>query len=207
MPSCMYCAEDVAKGATKCPHCGESLVSPRSKVGLVRWFGDTLLVTADGGHVPSRGCVMCASSEATSMERKFTYTPSWVYIGLLGGLIPLIILAVIGQKKATVWMPLCNRCLWRWRLGEAGLLLFALGGIFGLPALFGTVAQAIGRKQDAFVVGLLIGFVVWLVGVVLLKLHVSRKMQVRCVLVENGEASLAFPDVAHIRGLVDTNAV
>lgn len=203
MPSCHFCAEEIDKGTLKCPHCGESLETERLSVGLARWRGDALLVTADGGHVPARGCVLCGSSEATARERKFTYTPPWVYLGLLGGLLPLLILAVVGQKKARVWVPLCAGCLGRWRLGEAGVYAFALLGFVLVPALFGFATRAVVGKEDAMFVGVAVGLVAWIGGVVALKLYVSRRLQVRCTLVEEGEASLAFPDVGQVRGLLD----
>lgn len=202
MPSCLFCAEEIEKGTTKCPHCGESLDTQRTSVGLARWRADALLVMADGGSVPARGCVICGSSQASPHERKFVYTPPWVYIGLLGGLLPLVILAVVGQKKARVWVPLCRECLRRWRVGHVGLGLYALLGFVGVPWLCGVVLDALVGK-DGMWIGVALGLVLWVVGAFGIKLWISRRHQVRCVLVEEGEASLVFPDVERIRPLVE----
>lgn len=202
MPSCHFCAEEIEKGTKKCPHCGESLETERLSVGLARWRSDALLVMADGGSVPARGCVMCGSTEASACERKFVYTPPWVYLGLLGGLLPLVILAVVGQKKARVWVPLCRGCLRRWRLGEVAVYAYALLGFVGVPWLCGLALEAIAGR-DALWVGVALGLVLWIVGAFVIKLVVSRRHQVRCTLVEEGEASLVFPDVQLVRGQLD----
>ena len=71
------------------------------------WHGLGRLCTIDKAILPQR-CIKCNSEEDVRMKRKqFTWAPPIVYLGLLGGLLPCIILLLILQKKATITYGLC----------------------------------------------------------------------------------------------------
>lgn len=195
--TCEFCAEALDPKATRCRACGEAV--GRSAPGRgYSWDGPRLLVD-EGALLPARGCVMCETTSGVAPRlRPFVYTPPWVWLGLLGGLLPLLLLALIGQRRASVSLPLCGGCLWRIRLWNAGVALFAVVGLFALPILGGALAQPL-PSSDRWI-GILGGFVAWIVGVVALKLVADRRTP-RCTFVEKGSPkvvtlALPAPDVA-----------
>jgi hypothetical protein len=204
VPTCLFCAEELERGTTKCPHCGESLDTERTSVGLARWRGDALLVMADGGRITARGCVVCGAGEATPSERTYVYTPPWaylLYLGVLVGFVPLLVVALLVRKRARVWTPLCSVCLQRWRRADAVRLGYALVGVVAIPGLLGFAADALGGGDAAWG-GVGLGLALWIGGLAALHFAFAHG-RLRCTRIEDGEVSLAFPDLVRIRPLVD----
>lgn len=191
--TCEFCAEDIDPAATRCRACGEAV--GRGLERGWRWDGQQLLVD-EGARLPCKGCLLCeTTNDVAPRLRAFVYTPPWVWIGLVGGLLPLVLLALIGQRRASVSLPLCGGCLWSIRLWNAGVGLFAVIGLFGLPILGGVVLGAALPPNDRWL-GVLGGFVAWLVGVIALKVVADRRTP-RCTYVEKGAVkviTLALPD-------------
>jgi hypothetical protein len=138
---------------------------PGLLLGPVR-RGDTLLVPfVKGAHIPPL-CPRCGSTEGRREERQFSWTPRWVWIGLLFGIILLLIFSMAASKKASVVYLRCSPChramFWQKTKGLAlalvgligGLLLAAGGaeinGWLGLLALaVGLVAIIVGVRTAA----------------------------------------------------------
>jgi hypothetical protein len=71
------------------------------------WHAMGRLCAMDQALLPPR-CVKCNSTENIRMKRKqFTWAPPWALLGLLGGLLPWLILTLVLQKKATITYGLC----------------------------------------------------------------------------------------------------
>jgi len=86
-------------------------------------------------------CVKCGTAEHLSRQRfEKTYTPKWVYVGLLFGLFPAAILMLFANKKHRLKVCFCSACWNRYHkamiisnlLAVPCLLLFIVGPIFGL---------------------------------------------------------------------------
>jgi len=187
---CPYCAEEIATTAKKCRFCNEWLDG--SARTAVRWEGDKLVVS-QYSRLPVSTCLLCgAVGNVTPKDKQFIYTPPWVYLGLLGGLLPAAVLAIVFQRKVKVAVPLCGGCRFRWGGSEAAILLFAVFGLFLLPGVGAGVGSVVGKDTGA-IVGVIAGFVGWIAGVVLLKVFVANRNQVVCKLIENDLATLQVP--------------
>lgn len=81
-------------------------------------------------------CAVCGEPADARKRKTFSWHTPLAYLGLLAGLLPFIIIALILTKRMTVHVPLCERhrshWLWRSFVVVGGLLaIFALGiGIF-----------------------------------------------------------------------------
>jgi len=113
------------------------------------WHTAGRLFAMDKAILPNR-CIKCNGTEDVRMKRKqFTWAPPIVYLGLLGGLLPCIILVMVLQKKATVTYGMCavhRRKRWNVTWISLGTLafsifLFVMAGVLenGIPVIFGIL--------------------------------------------------------------------
>src|SRR5271169_6883228 len=86
-------------------------------------------------------CVKCGTTEGLTLQRfEKTYTPKWVYIGLLFGILPAAILMLFANKRHRINIYFCPACWSRYRkvkvisylLAVLCLALVIVGPIFGL---------------------------------------------------------------------------
>jgi hypothetical protein len=96
-----------------------------------------------------RVCMKCAAEATTVKKRTFSWYPQWVYLLLLAGLLPFVIVAVVLTKRQTVEIPFCDRhknhFLLRVWAGLGGLaILCGAGGLF----VFLLSANGPNNKND-----------------------------------------------------------
>ena len=103
-------------------------------------------------------CIKCGATVGLSRYKyERTYTPRWLYIGLVFGLIPAALLMLIISRKHQIMVYFCAACRNRYRIATLVsyllaipcLLLLLLGPVFGLAHHswylgIGGVAMAIG---------------------------------------------------------------
>jgi hypothetical protein len=90
---------------------------------------------------------MVCGREATLVKRKsFSWNPSWVWVTLLLGLLPFLIIALILTKRATVEAPLCAEHKYHWAKRTALVLL-------GLLVVIGVLIVAITLTSQPANVG------------------------------------------------------
>jgi len=121
-------------------------------------------------------CMVCGHDATTYKARKFAWNPGWVYILLLAGLLPFIIVALLMTKRMTVDVPLCGRHRHHW-LARQGLVL---GSFFGLIALLFLVGALAPPRDVGVWIGLvmLFGFIGWLVLAIVVNLGMIRPTQI-----------------------------
>ena len=76
-------------------------------------------------------CVVTGEPTTDIKRRKFRWTPPWVGILILGGLLPYVIVAMILRKEITMDVPSAGgkKGHWLWRQ------LFALFALFGMRGI------------------------------------------------------------------------
>jgi hypothetical protein len=82
-------------------------------------------------------CVKCARREGLiRREHEFTWTPKWVLLSILFGVLPYVILANTARRRGELKLPLCHECDRRWRVANAWFGLSVLWMFAGLVASF-----------------------------------------------------------------------
>lgn len=121
------------------------------------------------GHLPPV-CMCCGEPASADKIRSMTWTPPWVGILILTGLIPYVIVASILTKRTTVQVPLCEQHQGHWL--KRNLLIWGSFFLFGFIGVAGIVLaanlpNAIADTVFPFVcvVGMLL-LVIWLVIVI-----------------------------------------
>ena len=125
------------------------------------WREGKFLVIHQRAQLPPI-CVKSGAPSTTWLKRDLSWHHPLCYLGLLAGLIPFVIIALLMTKKATVHIGLSEewaqrrktRIMIGWGLGLAGLALF-IGGI---------VLAA--NEFELGVLGIPLGFIVGLCGLV-----------------------------------------
>jgi hypothetical protein len=122
------------------------------------------------GSLPNL-CMRCGQPALMHKSKKFSWFPGWVYLLLLAGLLPFVIVALIMTKRKWVDVPLCeaHRRLFLWPQ------LFILGGVVALVLLAIFAVSLLGRpagSPEAQLGGILcpgwyLGGLVWLIAVAL----------------------------------------
>lgn len=98
---------------------------------------DGSLVLPPGHPLPAL-CIKCGTTESLEpLHHELRYRSGLLYLGLLLGLIPGLVLVFAATKRAPVVLPLCPTCGDRWRRAATIQRLTFVGGILALGvALF-----------------------------------------------------------------------
>src|SRR5258708_7236180 len=70
----------------------------------------------EDGRLP-RICMCCGAASEVEISKKFSWTPPWVGVLILLGLLPYIIAAAVTTERCTALIPLCKQHAshWSWR--------------------------------------------------------------------------------------------
>jgi hypothetical protein len=126
---------------------------------------------------PPPVCVRCGARSVVCKDHRFQWSPPWVYVLLLLGVIPYAIAAGATQKRMTVPMPLCDRHKWHWG-GRTAVVLLGLVAIIAILIM----GVALGAELDAdpaliFIpVGFL--FLAWIVSAIVLASTTIRAREI-----------------------------
>lgn len=78
-------------------------------------------------------CVKCARPDVViRRDYEFTWTPSWILLFIVLGLLPYVILAASARKRGNLMLPICGDCDRRWRRANTWLGLSVMWAFFGL---------------------------------------------------------------------------
>ncbi|HEX3345883.1 MAG TPA: hypothetical protein VHS09_14965 [Polyangiaceae bacterium] len=133
-------------------------------------------------------CVKCgATGTLGARAQKFAWFPSWTYLLLLTGLLPMVICQLVLTKRAQFLLPLCGPCRSRWTMARVLRSLAILG-----PLLGGLGLAILGAASDTgwlAAAGLLLFFAGVLV-VLPIDLVLVRRRTVRAVFIDDRMATL-----------------
>jgi hypothetical protein len=131
------------------------------------WNGDGLLVVAHDALLPQY-CVKCGclASEAP-LKRNFSWHPQWYAVLIFLGLLPFLILALVGSKRMVVQIPLCSKHLERYKGLRLASILLLLGGI---PEM---IAAGTWLPENYQGLGVLAGFLALLAGLFCLSFYLA----------------------------------
>jgi hypothetical protein len=143
------------------PTMPQPMMPPANYQGGV-WRKGNLLVMHQRAQLPQI-CVKSGMPATTWLKRDMSWFHPLCYLALLGGLIPLVIVALIVTKKATVHVGLCEewaarRKRWLWISWSIAL--------FGIALIIGGIVAGANEIEIGFI-GLPIGIVVLLIGAII----------------------------------------
>ena len=197
---CPFCAELIAAEAVKCRFC-KSMLKGGARYEEsrpdVRWHGNEA-TARDGQSLGEGKCVNCGGAEGVQpWTMRFTYTPPWVYVGLLAGLLPAAILAAIFTRRGTLTFSRCAACKSRmFRLSLVSWLI-GLGGLVAFPMLGGFIGQLLDR-HDGTGAGIGMGFLVWFVALIVLAV-LNSSIPVKCSRIDNGMVTVKFKKPQYVK--------
>lgn len=147
-------------------------VSPPVPYGWApaRADGAILDVPVHGANLPPICCKCGVRHDIRARLANLTWVHPLAYAGLLGGLLPMLIMVAVMQKRATITLPICGACDRRWTQGVV-LRLLAILAPFVLGPLFGVV---VGSLSSDGADGILAGLAAFLVLILLVPLLVVK---------------------------------
>jgi uncharacterized membrane protein len=98
-----------------------------------------------GYELPSV-CMVCGAEATRHKSKMFSWHPSWVYLLLLAGLLPFVLVAVIMTQRRRISAPLCDQHRYHWGSRQALVLLSVLG-IIGLIVGLAVLTSAQPGRQ------------------------------------------------------------
>jgi hypothetical protein len=128
-------------------------------------------------------CALTGVPTEDVKTKQFWWMPSWVYVTLIAGLLPYVIIALLVRKSMTVQLPLIRGKHAHWLVRQ----LFALFGLLGTLVLFfvGVVLSTDTRNGGqnetlgiALMAGGGIGFLVVLFGAVVFNATAIRPVEI-----------------------------
>jgi hypothetical protein len=126
---------------------------------------------------PPSVCIRCGAPSVVCKDHRFQWSPPWVYILLLLGVLPYAIAASATMKRMTVSVPLCDRHKWHWGGRTAVVLLGLLAFI-----LFMIAAIAFGAELDlhpgVVFVPVIVLFFAWIISAVFLATTTIRPREI-----------------------------
>jgi hypothetical protein len=124
-------------------------------------------------------CVVCGESADVRKSRKFAWHTPLAYLGLLAGLLPFVIIALVLTKRMTVKVPLCqaHKNHWTWRsLVVLGSLL-AIGAL-GIGVLVMQANQQPGNDSTWMCLGGVLLLLVWLIAAAIIQSTAVRPTEI-----------------------------
>jgi hypothetical protein len=119
--------------------------------------GGVLDVPVHGASFPALCCKCGTTNGLRPRFQQFTWVNPLAYLGVLAGLLPMMIIVMVMQKKTSASLPICEPCDKRWR--NANIIRgLSIAAPFILPFLLGFGVGAIDPDTGAMV-GLLSFFV------------------------------------------------
>jgi hypothetical protein len=136
--------------------------------------------------------VKCGARHGLTHETfSVTYTPPWAYLGILGGVIPLMLLLFLLRKRHSAEVLFCEDCADRYRLSRyvSPLTAAALAAI-----LIGSVALSVsGGSGMPLLVGLLL-----MAATVVGAMWFQSSARPKCARLDGNNAILEVPGVGHV---------
>jgi hypothetical protein len=121
-------------------------------------------------------CMRCGARAVVYKERRFRWSPGWVIVTIIFGIIPYFIISEVTTRRLTVWVPYCEehrrRPLWP-VLVSVGSLIALIGLTVLLIALFHHSAAA-----GLFCVGGVPAFFVWCIAAAILTSPAIRPTEI-----------------------------
>jgi hypothetical protein len=142
---------------------------------------------ARSGNLP-RVCMVCGDRAEGFQSKTMSWYPGWVFILLLAGLLPFIIVALIVQKKMRVQAPFCPQHERHWSgrtlaviLSFVGLIVVGIGAVVLMAALREPGPRVPGR-DDAMggyvCMAMAAGLIGWLILVAILQTTAIRPKEI-----------------------------
>src|SRR5262249_14664962 len=138
---------------------------PMSKVRLGRY-------EIEHGLLPPL-CMRCGAPATTTKRKTFSWSPSWIYVLILFGLLPFVIVALILTRRMRIEAPLCAAHQKHW----SGRALFLVLGLVGFCAMGLTAMALLPDKprgaesglSGLLCIGTLFGGSLWLIAAAVLQ--------------------------------------
>jgi hypothetical protein len=125
-------------------------------------------------------CMRCGQPSSIKPSKVFRWNPGWVYLLILVGLLPFLVVALVMSWHRKVVTPLCDQHADYWRFRSR----FILGGLLGVIVAVVAIAASAPTVSPAppWVIAIWIGVaalaVVWLFGAAVVQASSIRAAEI-----------------------------
>jgi len=127
-------------------------------------------------------CAVCGAPADTRKHKTFAWYTPLAYLGLLGGLLPFVIIALVLTKRMSVGVPFCHQHQGHWGKRNALVLLCLLAVLLvGVGAMVYTSGQPPGAKDNlspVLCIGSFVLLVAWLILSIVVQLTSIRTTEI-----------------------------
>lgn len=136
-------------------------------------------------------CMVCGNECTKARKTTFSWTPMWVHVLILAGLLPYVIIHSILTKRMSVEVPLCtsDRRYFGMRTLMSFLTIFGAIGLGGL--IFVAIIALAGDPGEAGA-GLICGFPLLVLAVAIITMIAIRFTMIRAVQITDDEITLTW---------------
>jgi hypothetical protein len=126
---------------------------------------------------PPDVCMKCGARSTVVVRRTFAWSPPWIIITILAGLLIYAILAMVMTKRMNVKVPLCQEHKGHWTMRTLSILLGFLGILVfvGLAIFLSSEESDLATPVWLLVVALLLA---WLVLVIVFQYTAIRPTEI-----------------------------
>jgi hypothetical protein len=133
--------------------------------------------------LPKTGlCVRCCEPADVLKHKKFGWCPPWVYLLLLVGVLPCLIVSLVLTKRMRLSVPFCqahkNHWLWRQFVVVGGFLAILAVGVVGIVFLTSLTGQNADSLTGFVCFGVLVLLVSWLITAAIVQTTAIRPVQI-----------------------------
>jgi hypothetical protein len=129
-------------------------------------------------------CMRCGAPATELAKKDFTWVPAWVWVTILAGALPYVMLSIVLQQRMKLWAPMCRQHRHHWlkrlafNLIACVVVVGALAGMAALPDAWGLSQSEKESFRRWSGVGMAVLLTAWLIANVVIHQFMIRPARI-----------------------------